>query len=119
MRRTLRTLALFSVLMMSASPAFAGATDGQTRHVDVVRAHHTDIFRISFDGRERAIVAVSGDGDTDLDCRIYDENDNLVDSDTDATDECRLTFVPRWTGRFRLEIKNLGSVSNRYVILTN
>jgi len=27
--------------------------------------------------------------------------------------------VPRWTGRFRLEIKNLGSVSNRYVILTN
>jgi hypothetical protein len=61
-------------------------------------------------------VYVSGDGDTDLDLFIYDENGVLIDSDTDYGDECVVTVVPNWTGRFTIQIRNLGSVYNRYTL---
>ena len=60
-----------------------------------------------------------GDGDTDLDCYVYDANGNLIDSDTDATDYCVLRWRPAWLGTFRLEIRNLGPVYNAYVLRTN
>ena len=45
---------------------------------------------------------------------LYDENGCLVDSDQDGTDIYRGRITPRWTGSFRLEIKNLGGVYNAY-----
>ena len=50
---------------------------------------------------------------------IYDENGNLIDSDTDSTDECLCTFTPRWTGQFKIKIKNRGNVYNEYQITTS
>lgn len=96
-----------------------GAVGGPKYHVDRVEAHSTDTYTIRFLGGEYAIVTVSGDGDTDLDLYVYDENGNLIDSDTDRTDQCVCTFTPRWTGKFTIKIKNLGNVYNRYVIRTN
>lgn len=96
-----------------------GATTGPVYHIDTVRAHSTDSYSIRFRGGESAIVTVSGDGDTDLDLYVYDENGNLIDSDTDRTDQCICTFNPRWTGPFTIRIKNLGNVYNRYVLRTN
>jgi hypothetical protein len=98
----------------------ADATGGGWKvHYDRVRAHRTDVYHIAFTGGEDAAIDVIGDGDTDLDCRVYDEYGNLIDSDTDATDYCVLRWVPAWSGQFRVEVINLGSVSNQYRLSTN
>lgn len=96
-----------------------GAVGGPKYHEDNVLAHSTDYYNITFRGGETASVLVSGDGDTDLDLYIYDENGNLIDSDTDYTDDCVCSFTPRWTGTFYIKIKNRGRVYNNYVLITN
>lgn len=96
-----------------------GAVGGPKYHVDAVNAKGTDIYDVTFRAGEIAIVTVVGDGDTDLDLYVYDNNGNLIDSDTDYTDNCVCTWTPRWTGNFRIKIVNRGSVFNRYVIRTN
>lgn len=102
-----------------SAAADAGATGGPKYSNDVVRAHSTDSYTIYFHGGELARVAVRGDGDTDLDLYIYDENGNLIARDTGRTDYCVVRFRPRWTGRFTVRIKNLGRVYNRYRLETN
>lgn len=97
----------------------AGAVGGPKENHDVVRPYHTDVYHISFRSGERASVYVSGDGDTDLDLYIYDEHGNLVASDDDSTDKCLCTWVPKWTGVFRIKVKNRGGTSNLYAIETN
>lgn len=96
-----------------------GATRGPTVHSDTVLAGNTDSYTISFRGGEEAAVLVSGDGDTDLDCFVYDEDGSLVAKDDDSTDECRLTFRPQRSMRYRVEIVNLGGVYNAYHLRTN
>jgi hypothetical protein len=57
-------------------------------------------------------VIVDGDGDTDLDCWIYDSRGALVDSDTDSSDYCVLETPG--VGQHRVTIRNLGRVYNAY-----
>jgi len=92
---------------------------GHDTHTDRVKPQSTDVYTVTFRSGQEAWVYVSGDGDTDLDLYIYDENGNLIDSDTDSTDECLCTFTPRWTGQFKIKIKNRGNVYNEYQITTS
>ena len=50
---------------------------------------------------------------------VYDNNGNLIDSDTDYTDNCVCTWTPRWTGNFRIRVVNRGNVYNQYILRTN
>jgi len=68
---------------------------------------------VNFFGSDNAAIVISGDGDTDLDLFVYDANGNLIGSDTDRSDDCVVRFQPYWTGTFRIEVRNLGSVYNR------
>ena len=88
-------------------------------HRDRVSARTTDIYNLTFEGGEFAEIAVLGDRDTDLDLYVYDENGHEICSDTDLTDQTYCSWRPRWTGRFRIEIRNLGDVYNAYTLLTN
>jgi hypothetical protein len=94
----------------------ASPPGGEKYDVHLVEARATDIFYVSFYGDELAVVAIAGDGDTDLDLYVYDENGILIASDTDSTDTCVVRFWPKWTGAFRIEVRNLGPVGNRYEI---
>jgi len=106
-------------LIKDAEKSTRGRVGGPIRRYDRVNGNSTDTWTIRFRGGEPAYVVVSGDGDTDLDLYVYDENGNLITSDTDGTDDCVVSFYPRWTGTFYIRIKNLGSVYNRYVLATN
>jgi hypothetical protein len=77
------------------------------------------IYTLAFRAGELAEVAVSGDGDTDLDLYILDQNNNLIVYDEGYTDQCYVRFVPKWTGNFSIVVKNRGRVWNRYQIATN
>jgi hypothetical protein len=96
-----------------------GAVGGPKRGTYKVAAKSTDSFTIKFWANERASIAVSGDGDTDLDLYVYDENGNLIDKDTDYSDDCIVNFFPKWTGKFIIKVVNRGNVYNNYVIATN
>lgn len=106
-------------LIKDCKGATRGAVGGSITRHDCVRGNTTDVWRIRFRGGETAYVVVSGDGDTDLDLYVYDENYNLIDSDTDYTDQCVCAFTPRWTGEFIIKIKNRGNIANCYTLVTN
>ena len=79
---------------------------------------YTD-YEIKFWASELAEVIVIGDGDNDLDLYIYDQNGNLIASDTDYTDQCVCRWVPAWTGTFRIRIVNRGAIYSDFAIATN
>ena len=96
-----------------------GAYGGPKYATSRVLAHDYDTYNVTFRGGELAMVIVVGDGDTDLDLYIYDNNGNLITSDTDYSDDCVCSWTPRWTGNFRIKIVNRGGVYNNYVLRTN
>jgi len=96
-----------------------GASGGAKYQVTQVSAGSTDQYNVEFRGGETAEVALSGDGDTDLDLWVYDEFNNLVASDAGSTDTAYVSWTPRWTGNFRVEVQNRGAVYNQYVLITN
>lgn len=97
-----------------------GAVGGPIVHADRVYPDITDVYTIRFKGGERAEVLVQGDGDCDLDLSVYDENGHFIAKDDDTTDTCYVEFSPRWTGPFKVRIKNYQcSVYADYVLLTN
>jgi hypothetical protein len=95
-----------------------GALEGPARGVYVVAPFDTDTVRISFRAGEPARVLVSGDGDSDLDLYILDENGNQICKDDDATDDMVCGWTPRYTGQFAIRIVNRG-VANRYWTIHN
>jgi len=99
--------------------ATRGRVGGCVKHVDRVRARRSDVYKMTFRGGRSARIGVIGDGDCDLDLYVYDENGNLIRSDTDGTDRCYVRWTPRWTGPFLVKVKNLGRVYADYVIATN
>ena len=86
-------------------------------HYDRVQAYSTDRYTQTFYAGESVWIYVSGDGDTDLDLYVYDASGNLMDSDTDSSDDCLCIFTPRRTGTFTIKVKNLGGVYNNYRII--
>jgi hypothetical protein len=96
-----------------------GRLEGPGTGTDVVDAYSSFYYKIAFQGGELAIVEIVGDGDTDLDCYVYDEYENLLDYDEDYTDHCILMWTPSRTGIYEIWIDNLGDVWNRFTISTN
>jgi len=99
--------------------ATRGRVYGPARVTRRVYGNSSYIDYVTFEGRKLAEVLISGDGDTDLDLYVYDENGNLVGSDDDYTDDCYVSFVPRWTGTYKIKVVNRGSIYNQYLLLTN
>ena len=116
-KKTIAAIALFAFTALFTPAVNAGPTTGTELAKASVKAHPIDVYTLTFRAGERACILVSGDGDTDLDLYVYDENGNLVASDTDSGDKCAAVWTPRWTGRFTIKVKNLGDVYNEYKIM--
>ena len=122
MSKTLRIplcAALLFGMALTASSASAGASPRYQNGTYVVSGYSSHSFTVVFRGGRPARVSVTGDGGTDLDLYIYDENGNLITRDVYVTDRCAVRWTPRWTGRFRIVVKNRGYRSNLYRISTN
>jgi hypothetical protein len=110
---------LIAKTQKESTAAVKGRVGGPAHHIDQVRASDTDTYSLTFRGDELAEIAISGDGDTDLDLYIYDENDNLTCRSTRSGDDEYCQWTPRWTGKFTVRVKNLGTVYNEYSLYTN
>lgn len=96
-----------------------GAVGGPYYVIRRVEKYGTNRYTASFRAGELAEVAIIGDGDTDMDLYVFDSNGSLIEYDEDYTDQCYVSWVPRWTGEYTIAVKNLGSVYNRFVLITN
>ena len=96
-----------------------GRVGGPGMANDRVEANSSIYYEAAFRGGEVAIFEVVGDGDTDLDCFVYDEYGTLIVSDTDYTDHCVLIWTPGSTEAYSIVVKNLGGVWNGIVVTTN
>jgi hypothetical protein len=93
----------------SVIPAFA------IIRFDRVEAYSTDRWTLWARGGTN-LVEVIGDGDTDLDCYVYDRFGNFLGSDTDYTDHCIVRVHNPSAGNLVIRIENLGGVYNEYML---
>jgi hypothetical protein len=103
----------------TAAMGRTGAAAQPKTHQDTVQPAATDVYTVVFNGGELAEAGIAGDGASDLDLFVYDENDHLVCRSTASTDREYCRWWPRWTGPFRIEIQNLGAVADLYRLATN
>lgn len=72
-----------------------------------------------FDGGRLAEVGVHSMDGADLDLFIYDENGNFITSDERVKDGAYCSFTPKWTGLFRIYVKNNASYNATFEVYTN
>jgi hypothetical protein len=106
-------------LFLTVQGVEAGRIGGPGKTVTKVNANSTDKFDVKFEGGKLARVEVRGDGDTDLDLYIYDEEGTVVTKDDDNTDHCIVTWTPSNTMKYTIRVVNRGRVYNQYTITTN
>jgi hypothetical protein len=103
----------------TAAMSGAGETGQPKTHQEIVQPAATDIYTIVFNGGQLAEAGIAGDGASDLDLFVYDENDHLVCRSTASTDREYCRWWPRWTGPYRIEVQNLGANADLYRLATN
>ncbi len=97
-----------------------GRVGGPGRSGNRVLAHATNTYSsINFRAGEPARIWLTGDGDTDLDLYVYDQNGNRICASLGAWDRESCSWTPRWTGPFTIQVRNLGGVWNAYTLTTN
>ena len=114
-----KLIAVIEDVKQSVATASRGRYEGPGTGVRRVSAGSYVSDIITFDGLALAEVAIIGDGDTDLDLFVYDENGNLIGSDLDYTDDCYVSWIPKRTGNFLVKVINRGKVYNDYTLVTN
>jgi len=102
-----------------ANQSTRGRVGGPAEKTELVPANNTLTYTMNFIEGELAEIGLRGDGDTDLDLFVFDSSDNKIATDTDYTDRCYVSWIPKWTGRYRVVVVNRGMVANQFTIRTN
>ena len=119
MKRFTSILACVVILATMVSMANAGRLNGPGKDTKICQANGSVTYYETFRGCEQARVAIVGDGSTDLDIFVYDMEGRLVAQGIGLTDIELVTWFPSRTQTYRIVVKNLGSVWNRYSLATN
>ena len=114
-----RLIAIIAPLERRARSIDRGSARGPRQLYGQVTPNSRREHTVEFRGGEPAVIYVSGDGESDLDLFVYDEAGQLVASATGPRDECVVRWQPERQGRFRIEVRNLGTASNWYWMATN
>jgi len=73
--------------------------------VDTLYLDDTTLYSGTFRrGYTYKVMAIGGRGIADLDIALYDENDNLIDEDSESDARPIVDVTPRWSGDFTLAI---------------
>lgn len=119
MKKSIVSLAAVIALCLGVSFADAGRIPGPGIDTAVCQARGSVTYFDTFRGGEIARVAIVGDGDTDLDVFVYDMQGRLIVQGIGRTDREVVTWVPNGTQQYRIVVRNLGNVWNRFSLATN
>lgn len=100
-------------------PSSRGAEGGAKATFETVKGQGTDAYLVQFEGRSPAEISVVGQGVSDLDLVILDSLGKRVAADAGHRDTAFVSWLPPTAGQYRVEIRNLGSEDNSYLLLTN
>lgn len=104
------------IAQVNDAQAKRGPVGGEKYNRTSVNGNEVDSYTQNFIAGRSAVVTAIGDGDTDLDLYVYDSNGNLIVKDDDYTDNCIVSWTPKWTGKFQIKVVNRGPVYNSYII---
>ncbi|MDZ4310279.1 MAG: hypothetical protein U1A24_06960 [Cypionkella sp.] len=96
-----------------------GRVGGASSTLSRLPGGQTDTWEVPFYGDSYAELAVVGDGDSNLDVLVTDENGNTICYDVSWSDKIYCDFVPAWNGYFYVTVQNNGSSRNSYYLMTN
>ncbi|GEM_PF-532134 len=111
--------ALKEIIADAAAESSRGRIGGAVSWLSRLNAGKMDIWEVPFYGNSYAEIAVVGDGDSNLDMVLTDENGNVICYDTSRSDQVYCDFVPAWDGYFYIAVENTGKSRNSYYLLTN
>ena len=106
--RSLITTALAAATTLWAGAALAGS---QSESID---ANDTAAFSWTADASGEIIVSIDGDGETDLDLFVYDDNGNLLGADRSLDDDEQVRLTVREGREYEIQVQNLGNVTNEF-----
>lgn len=109
-------IALASAVENTASK---GSVTGPGAYYPRVDARSTTTISERYRGGQLAEAAIYGDGDTDVDLYVYDQNGNLICADTRSSDRGYCRWVPAWTGTYYIQLRNYGGVYNDVQLRVN
>jgi hypothetical protein len=109
----------FAALVAFGAVAQAGHIRGPQIGNARCEAFGTVVFNETFRGGEVAEFAIHGDGDTDLDVFVYDMEGRLVAQGVGVTDRELVRWNVPQTATYRIVVRNLGNVWNRFGVGTN
>jgi hypothetical protein len=116
-------VALVALSCIAATASLAEAGRVPSPGIDTTRceAYSSVTYFERFFGGEIATVSIAGDGDTDLDLFVYDMLGRLVGQGIGLTDRETVSFyVPgNQIQTYRIVVRNLGGVWNRFTMRTN
>lgn len=92
---------------------------GPSMFASTVAARATHSHTLPFRGGEPALVYLQGESGTGLELFVYDESGHLICSDAGPAGSAVCRWTPLQTGRFRIDVRNLGVQPNRYELATN
>ncbi len=96
-----------------------GRIGGASSTLSRLPGGRTDTWTVPFYGNSYAELAIVGDGDSNLDVLVTDENGNTICYDVSWTDKVYCDFVPAWNGYFYITVQNNGRKRNSYYLVTN
>lgn len=74
--------------------------------IDSLGNRRSDSFTLSLQkGMRYVLVSVCDQDCSDIDVKVFDENNNEVGRDTEEDDKPIVEVTPRWTGQFRIRIE--------------
>jgi len=111
--------ALLGLIDDALAEGSRGRIGGAVQWLSRLPGGMTDVWEIPFYGSSFAEVAVVGDGDSNLDVAVTDENGNVICYDVSWSDKLYCNFTPAWNGYFYVTVQNMGRSRNSYYLMTN
>lgn len=102
-----------------AAGAGRGTQVGPHRHTVDLQAGRYIEYTETFRGGQLAEAGLVGDGDTDVDLKIIDQNGNVICESTRNGDREYCSWTPAWTGTFKVQLTNYGRVYNAVTLVVN
>lgn len=101
-------------LVHNSTSSYTNAT--QSSQYKRIEALETNTWNMSFTAGCEACIYVSGNGNSNLDMFVYDEDGELIGSDEGISDECIYSFSPLISMKIKIKVENRGEKDNNYTI---
>lgn len=111
--------ALLALIEDAEAEGSRGRIGGAVRELSRLPGGYSDVYQIPYYGGVMAEIAIVGDGDSNLDVLVTDENGNTICYDVSYSDKVYCSWVPIWNGNFNVLVENNGRTRNSYYLMTN